>query len=184
MLRETEPDQAQLVATLRLVKKDVGAIHELAWLEGIETPLLDLIAPRMTAVFAGSEPTRLPEDPHERGLELARRAYGEAVSSRLGDLAEPTPIQRDTVDHLFGEIWASPELTVRDKRLLLLGATTMLGRQDLLEVQVRGGLLAEEFTVPQLRQLVRFLHYYTSWENGSAIQMVAERLIAEISAKD
>jgi 3-hydroxyisobutyrate dehydrogenase-like beta-hydroxyacid dehydrogenase len=182
ILRETDPDPAQLSATLAIVHKDLRAIHSMAWRERIETPLLDLITPHLEQVFRGTSPTRLPDDAHDRGIEMARRAYGDAVSERFAGVTEPTPIQRDTVDHLFGEIWASPELTTRDKRLLVIGATTMLGRQDLLEVQVRGGIIGQEFSVEQLRQIVRFLHYYASWENGSSIQMAVERIVAESEA--
>jgi alkylhydroperoxidase/carboxymuconolactone decarboxylase family protein YurZ len=45
----------------------------------------------------------------------------------------------EIVGHQFGDVWAHPALSIRDKRLRVLGATAMLGRADLIEIQVSGG---------------------------------------------
>ena len=40
-----------------------------------------------------------------------------------------------------------------------------------------------EFTVDQLREIVLHLHHYTGWPNGSTVQAVFEKLIAEASVR-
>jgi alkylhydroperoxidase/carboxymuconolactone decarboxylase family protein YurZ len=72
----------------------------------------------------------------------------------------------NTVEHLFGQILSRPYLTLRDRRLLTFGATSMLGRPDLLETQLRGSMENREFTVDQLREIVLHLHHYAGWPNG------------------
>nr|WP_205864929.1 carboxymuconolactone decarboxylase family protein [Planctomonas sp. JC2975] len=89
------------------------------------------------------------------------------------------PAVVDTIEHLFGEVWSRGHLTTRDRRLIALGATTMLGRQDLLETQLRGALTNGELTPAQLREIEYFINYYASVENGTAILYVVEKLIAE-----
>ncbi len=53
---------------------------------------------------------------------------------------------------------------------MVLGATAMLGRADLIEVQVRGALINGELTEDELEEIVLQLHYYAGWGNGTAVQ--------------
>src|SRR5690606_7713215 len=97
--------------------------------------------------------------------------------------ADAIPAIAGTIDYLFPQVWSRPYLTVRDRRLLTIGLTSLLGRADLLEVQLRGALLAGDLTVPQLRELAAHLHPYAGWGNGSVLLEVTERLAAEVGAK-
>lgn len=81
-----------------------------------------------------------------------------------------SPTLAGTVDHLFGEVWGRPGSSIRDRRLLVIGATAALGRADLIETQVRGALINNEPTVEQLQELVLQLHYYVGWGNGIRVQ--------------
>ena len=74
----------------------------------------------------------------------------------------------ETVDQLFGAIWNRPGLSVRDRRLLVLGATAMLGKPELVEAQARGALLNEELTEAQLEEAVLQLAYYVGWGNATS----------------
>jgi len=71
-----------------------------------------------------------------KGLAMMDEVYGPGVSDMTAMVAD-YPYPGETVRHLFGEIWNRPHLSIRDRRLLVLGATAMLGRPDLVEVQVR-----------------------------------------------
>ncbi|MCW2718329.1 carboxymuconolactone decarboxylase family protein [Pseudonocardia sp.] len=112
----------------------------------------------------------------ERGREMMDRVYGPGFSETLP--AERDPMLDDTVGHLFGEIWNRPGLSVRDRRLLVLGATAALGRTDLIEIQVRGALANDELTPEQLREAVLQLHYYVGWGNGTQVHRGVEAAIA------
>ena len=110
------------------------------------------------------------------------RFDGPGYSKQVTD-AVTIPSVVNTVEHLFGQILSRPYLTVRDRRLLTFGATSMLGRPDLLETQLRGSMDNREFTVDQLREIVLHLHHYAGWPNGSTVQAVFEKLIAEASVR-
>jgi 4-carboxymuconolactone decarboxylase len=131
----------------------------------------------MPDTLAGRFGEDLPDDSWERGIEVAKKVYGTALAERMKD-AERTPAMVDTVEHLFGDIWTRGSLTTRDRRLLVLGATTMIGRQDLLEIQLAGAQENGEFTVAQLREMELFLNYYTSIENGGTFSGAANAVIA------
>ena len=73
----------------------------------------------------------------KNGLAVVEQVYG-AGSSALMQGQDGNPFVSETVSHLFGEIWSRPGLSMRDKRLLVIGATAMLGRSDLVAIQVAG----------------------------------------------
>jgi len=91
-------------------------------------------------------------DKWQKGLEVFDAVYGPG-SSRMVQGAEDSAFVQETVNHLFADIWAAPHLSIRDKRLLVIGATTMLGRADLLEVQLAGALANDELTDEQLEEM-------------------------------
>ncbi|MCW2685348.1 MAG: hypothetical protein JWR37_238 [Mycobacterium sp.] len=89
-----------------------------------------------------------------------------------------TPAMQVTFDHLFGEIWSRPGLSVRDRRLLVIGATAAIGRADLIEIQVTGALVNKELTEEELREAVLHLNYYVGWGNGTAVSEGVEAALA------
>ncbi|CAN5814900.1 carboxymuconolactone decarboxylase family protein [soil metagenome] len=117
-----------------------------------------------------SEKTRL-------GLETMDAVYGAGFSAAMPEGSNP--MLDDTIDHLFGEIWSRPGLSVRDRRLLVMGATAALGRADLIEVQTRGALVNNELSPGELREAVLQLHYYVGWGNGTQVHNGVEAAIAE-----
>lgn len=116
----------------------------------------------------------------ETGLRVLDEVYGEGFSSAFDGRSEP--FLDETVEHLFGEIWNRPGLSTRDRRLLVLGATAALGRSDLVQVQVRGGLKAGEFTDEELREAVLQLAFYVGWGNATEVHKGVSSALAEHSA--
>jgi 3-hydroxyisobutyrate dehydrogenase-like beta-hydroxyacid dehydrogenase/alkylhydroperoxidase/carboxymuconolactone decarboxylase family protein YurZ len=168
-------DQVAQIDTL--AHKDLSAAQELAAQLDVEVAMTNLARPRAAAVIRGEVPVRLPDNPFDRGVAVIEKVMGDGVGAQMPrDAGLPT--LTTTVEHLFADIWSRPDLTIRDRRLLALGATAMLGRTDLLHNHLAGALRAGELTTAQLRELSLFLHYYAGWGNGTAIDAVAEKLIA------
>src|SRR5428012_6618 len=80
------------------------------------------------------------DDSWKHGLDIVEKVYGAGTSAMMQGL-EGQPFVAETVRHLFGEIWSRPGLSMRDKRLLVIGATAMLGRADLVAIQVAGAIV-------------------------------------------
>ncbi len=102
-----------------------------------------------------------------KGLEMLDAVYGPGFSERMP--VDGNPLTVETVSHLFGEIWSRPGLSIRDRRLLVMGATASLGRADLLETQIRGALTNEELTVDELHEATLQLLYYVGAGNTTAM---------------
>jgi 4-carboxymuconolactone decarboxylase len=84
-----------------------------------------------------------------------------------------------TVDHLFGDIWSRPGLSMRDKRLITLSVVIALGLSDLAEIQVNAALENEEMTADELREMAIFITHYVGFPLGSGFNGVVERVAAK-----
>ena len=117
----------------------------------------------------------------ELGLKTMDAVYGPGFSETMPDVSNP--MLQDTIDHLFGEVWSRPGLSIRDRRLLVIGATAALGRADLIQIQARGALQNDELSPGELREAVLQLHYYVGWGNGTQVNQGVEAAINEREAK-
>ena len=113
------------------------------------------------------------DERRERGLEMMRQVYGWDVQDGPGDFFGLT------VDHLFAEIWTRPGLSVRDRRLLLIGLLIGQNRADVAEIQLDAALRLDELDQDSVREVAIFLTYYAGWPAGAALSMQVEKLIKD-----
>jgi 4-carboxymuconolactone decarboxylase len=123
-------------------------------------------------------------DAWKKGLEVVDEVYG-PNSHKMMDGMEDSLFVQETVSHLFADVWTLPNLSTRDKRLLVIGATTMMGRADLLEVQLAGAIINKELTDEQMEEMLVLMLFYcgagrtTSLNRGiAAAKKRAEELLA------
>ena len=113
-------------------------------------------------------------DARAAGMAKMMEVYGFTVDPATlpGRYAEMT------VDHLFGTVWTSDELGVRDRRLLTIGVLAALGKADLLDIQFNAALERDELTADQLREIVVHLTHYIGWPLSTGMNQTAEQAIA------
>jgi 4-carboxymuconolactone decarboxylase len=114
------------------------------------------------------------DEQRKRGLEKMNEVYGWEMPDIEGD-----PFFDLTVDHLFGDIWSRPALSMREKRLMTLSIVTALGEQDLAEIQVNAALQNCEFTADELKEVAVFLTQYVGFPRGSGLNGVVGRVVAK-----
>jgi 4-carboxymuconolactone decarboxylase len=108
----------------------------------------------------------------QRGIEMMKKVYGWDISDAQGDFTE------HTVDHLFGEIWSRDVLSVRERRLLLIGMLVGLGLEDVVELQLDAAKRLEELSADEMREIALFLTYYAGWPKGAKLNAIVEKLLA------
>jgi 4-carboxymuconolactone decarboxylase len=84
-----------------------------------------------------------------------------------------------TVDHLFGTIWTRPGLSMRDRRMMLLGMLTAQNQEALLEVQINAILANGELTVDELKEMSIFITHYVGFPLGSKLDGAIHRVVAK-----
>jgi 4-carboxymuconolactone decarboxylase len=116
----------------------------------------------------------MSEEARAAGLAKMEEVYGFSVDPDT----VPGRYMAMTVDHLFGTVWTSEELGVRDRRLMTIGVLAALGKTDLLGTQFNCALERDEMTVDQLREVVVHLTHYIGWPMSVEMNQAAESVIA------
>lgn len=111
------------------------------------------------------------DDIRRRGLAKMNEVYGWEMPDIEGD-----PYFDLTVDHLFGDIWNRPGLTMREKRIMTLTAVTAVGRQDLAEIQVNAAMLNGELDHTELKEIAVFLTQYLGFPLGSGLNGTVDKV--------
>ena len=117
--------------------------------------------------------TDLPEmsEARAKGLEKMTEVYGWEMSDGPGDFFGYT------VDHLFAEIWNRPGLSIRDRRLLLVGLCIGSGQEDVLDIQLPAAMGNGELDDEQLREIVIFMAHYAGWPRAARLNNQVEAII-------
>ena len=108
-----------------------------------------------------------------KGLEKMNEVYAWEMPDMPGEFFSLT------VDHLFGTIWTRPGLSMRDRRMMLIGVLTALNQEELIEVQVNAILQNEELTREELREMAIFLTHYVGFPLGSKLDGAIKRVVAK-----
>jgi 3-hydroxyisobutyrate dehydrogenase len=110
-------------------------------------------------------------DRRERGKAMLRAVYG-------WDFEPSKPFERQTVDHLFGEVWADGQLPVRDRRLVLLGLCVGTGLTDVAGLQAEAALRLGELGPDDLRELVVLVAHYAGWPVAAKLNDQIEKMLS------
>lgn len=113
-------------------------------------------------------------DRRQQGLRKMNEVYGWEMPDIQGD-----PYFDLTVEHLFGDIWTRPGLSMRDKRLLTLAAVTAVGNSDLAEIQINAALHNEELTAEELKEVAVFITHYLGFPLGSKLDGAVSKVVRQ-----
>ncbi|MFD2138545.1 carboxymuconolactone decarboxylase family protein [Novosphingobium resinovorum] len=103
-----------------------------------------------------------------KGLKTFDAVYGPG-SSEMTLPYRDSAFNQEIVGNQFANLWASDVFSMREKRLLVLGATAMLGLPDLVEIQMNGALINGEFTDEELDFIPHFVLFYAGAGNTTAV---------------
>ncbi|GAB0105286.1 carboxymuconolactone decarboxylase family protein [Nocardia sp. JMUB6875] len=121
---------------------------------------------------------QVPSEIRQQGLKTMSEVYGFDLPNLTGD-----PFYEVTVDHLFADIWNRPGLTMRDRRLLLLGAIAAQGNAEIAEIQVGAALRNGELDADQLREIAVFLAHYIGWPSATKLDGAIRKTLAKDKKK-
>ncbi|HTT42441.1 MAG TPA: carboxymuconolactone decarboxylase family protein [Steroidobacteraceae bacterium] len=115
---------------------------------------------------------------YDRRTGLAK--FTEVYGSELAALpAEGSSAFIDyMLETLFGVLWQDSTLSVRERRLLVLGVLAAQGEEATLALQLRCALKRGELSLAQLQPLATFLTQYVGYPRGSRLFKVCSELIA------
>ena len=133
---------------------------------------------RATATETPTERTDMT-DRMERGLENLRRIDGEAGERVIESLADVSPdLARYTIEYPFADIYARPDLSLRDREIATIAALTAMGNATpQLKVHIQAGLnvgLTEE----EIKEVIIQMSVYAGFPSALNGMQAAKEVFA------
>ena len=118
----------------------------------------------------------MSKERRERGAETIKKVYA-------GDVIVPPAGASDFADimleQVFAEVWTREALSMRDRRLLIMGVIACMGETMTWGIQAKAALKNGELTPEQLREALIQLAQYAGYPRAAGLLGVTEQKIAE-----
>jgi 4-carboxymuconolactone decarboxylase len=109
-----------------------------------------------------------------------RRARGKKVFEEVYGGVVPLPPNSDSIgfmqlllDQTFAEVWSREALSIRDRRLIVIGVLAALGEDAPFVLQMKAALLKKELTDDQVREIPGFLAHYVGFPRAARLFQTA-----------
>jgi 4-carboxymuconolactone decarboxylase len=113
----------------------------------------------------------------QRGIEMIKEVYA-------GDVVVPPEGYAFTdvmLEQVFAEVWSRDVLSIRDRRLLLLGIIAEKGETMTFGIQAKAALKRGELEPDELRELLLMIAQYSGYPRAAALIGTIEQKIAEVA---
>jgi len=111
----------------------------------------------------------------KRGLEMLNEVYaGDVVTPPEGNLFTDIMLEQ-----LFAEVWSRDVLSIRDRRILLLGIIAEKGEPMTFGIQVKAALKNGELSPDEIREFMLMIAQYAGYPRAAALVGVIETQIAD-----
>ena len=123
-----------------------------------------------------SDPSR-----RERGVAMMKKVYaGDVVTPPAGVM----PFSDLMLEQLFAEVWSREDkLSIRDRRLVLMGIIAALGEKDTFAIQAKASVKNRELTPEQVREVLITVANYAGYPRAAGLIGPTEQALAQ-AAKD
>lgn len=112
----------------------------------------------------------------ERGAQMMKKVYA-------GDVVVPpegaSAFADIMLEQVFAEVWTREALSVRDRRLLIMGVIACMGESLTWSIQAKAALKNGELSPEQLREALIQLAQYAGYPRAAGLIAVTEKTIAE-----
>lgn len=115
----------------------------------------------------------------KKGLEMLQKVYaGDVVAPPEGNVFTDIMLEQ-----VFAEVWSRDVLSIRDRRILLLGIIAEKGEPMTFGIQVKAALKNGELSPAEVRELLLMIAQYAGYPRAAAIVGIVEQKIAEVEAE-
>lgn len=114
----------------------------------------------------------------KRGVEMIKEVYaGDVIVPPEGAMAFTDVM----LEQVFAEVWSRDVLSIRDRRLLLLGIIAEKGEPMTFGIQAKAALKRGELKPDELRELLLMIAQYSGYPRAASLVGVIEQKIAEVA---
>jgi 4-carboxymuconolactone decarboxylase len=112
------------------------------------------------------------------GIETFKKVYGDVIPApprEAGDFGKLC------IEQQFAEVWARDVMSMRDRRLSLLGVLMALGEENPFRIHAESALANGEITPKELNEVVIFLTPYVGYPRATKVLPIAAQLAQQYS---
>lgn len=120
----------------------------------------------------------MSDDPYEPGMKVRREVLGDAHVDRAIErtTAFTAPFQEFITRYAWGSVWTRDGLDRRTRSAVTLSVLTALGRENEIEMHVRGAL-RNGLTVDEIREVLLHTAIYAGVPAANSAFAIAQRVI-------
>ncbi|HEY2440051.1 MAG TPA: 4-carboxymuconolactone decarboxylase [Solirubrobacteraceae bacterium] len=124
-------------------------------------------------------------DPHESGMKVRREVLGDAhVDRAIERTTEFTaPFQEFITRYAWGSVWTREGLDRRTRSAVTLSVLTALGRENEIEMHVRGAL-RNGLSPDEIAEVLLHTAIYAGVPAANAAFAIAQRVIEDEAPRD
>ena len=112
-------------------------------------------------------------------LEMIKKVYaGDVVTPPEGNVFTDVMLEQ-----VFAEQWARDQMSIRDRRILLLGIIAEKGEPMTFGIQAKAALKRGELSPEELRETLLMIAQYAGYPRAASLLPVLEKAIAEFEAE-
>jgi 4-carboxymuconolactone decarboxylase len=119
----------------------------------------------------------MDEDRQKKGREMFEAVYGGITAIPEG--SENDPFIELMLDNLFAKIWSREAMSIRDRRLVIIGIAAAMGEEFIFETQARAAITKGELNRDQIQEIVLLLTQYVGYPRASRLRARVQPLLAE-----
>lgn len=116
---------------------------------------------------------------YEVGQQMLSEVYAGEVTSIPQGLMPFNDVMTET---LFAKVWTRDVLSIKDRRLLILGVAAAGGNEGIWKIQAKAALLRGELSPEELRETLILLAHYVGYPNAAPLIGPTEEAINEVAA--
>ncbi len=118
----------------------------------------------------------MSDERREKGKAMFEAVYGGVLPVPSG--ADESPFQSLMLDNLFSEVWGREKMSIRDRRLIIIGVIAATADSSLIEVQLKAALKKGELQRDQLRESPLILTQYIGYPRTVPVMFAVEKVLA------
>jgi 4-carboxymuconolactone decarboxylase len=113
----------------------------------------------------------------QRGIDMIKKVYaGDVVTPPEGNVFTDVMLEQ-----LFAEVWTRDVLSMRDRRILLMGIIAEKGEPMTFGIQVKAALKNGELEPDEIRELMLLIAQYAGYPRAASLLGIIEQKIAEVA---
>lgn len=108
-------------------------------------------------------------------LERGKAKFEEVYPMKASET--PSDWERIMYEDLFGGVYQRPGLSIRDRRLMIIGIAAAQGNDNILRLQMRAGVAKGDLKREDLDEITIFLTQYVGYPLGTKVRAAAAEVL-------